>query len=95
MKNQKFNAHDIRKTCEAKLKFNFRKGGKELNGWFRMNNVRVTRITMPKGRKFVPRKTYAMMAKQLELSVSEFDALLECPLNRNGYEGILKKRKST
>jgi len=92
MKNQKFNTHDIKKVCESKLNIDFRTGGKEFNGWFRINSMKIKRITIAKGRKFPPPKTYATMGKQLNLSANEFDDLLECPLDRNGYEEILKKR---
>ena len=34
------------------------------------------------------------MAKQLKLTVEEFDDLLECPLDRQKYEGIIKEQIS-
>lgn len=92
MKNQKFKTHDIKKVCESKLSIDFRTKGKEFNGWFRINSTKIKRITIAKGRKFAPPKTYTTMAKQLNLTTKEFDDLLECPLDRNGYEEILKER---
>jgi hypothetical protein len=46
-------------------------------------------LTVPKGRKGIPRKTYSSMAKQLGLTVGDFDRLLECPLTKDEYEKII------
>jgi hypothetical protein len=51
--------------------------------------LKTKRITIPKGRKTIPRGTYSSMARQLGLSVSEFDQLLECPLTKAKYEIII------
>ena len=93
MKNNSFNTKDIRSVCEKKLDIEFRTKGKEYNGWVRLNGKKMVRITVPKGRKNVPRGTYKSMADQLLLSVSDFDSLLECPLTRSRYEQILKERR--
>ncbi len=67
------------------------RNAKEFNGWYLLDNVKTARITVPKGRKFVPQKTYKSMAKQLKLNVDQFDDLLECPLDHDGYKKILQK----
>jgi hypothetical protein len=90
MKQSSFDTNDVRKCCERKLEITFRHG-KELNGWFRLGGRKAARITVPKGRKNIPPKTYKSMADQLRLSVQEFDELLECTLMRAGYEVLLKK----
>jgi hypothetical protein len=91
MKNTSFNTHDIKKRCEKKLNIEFpKKKSKEFNGWYRLDNKKTARITIPKGRKFVPHKTYKSMATQLKLNVAQFDDLLECPLDQEGYEKILR-----
>ena len=92
MKNQKFSNFKIKKICESKLDIDFRTGTKELSGWFKKDDKKVNRITIPKGRENPKRGTYKSMATQLDLKVSEFDELLECPLDRKGYEKILKDR---
>lgn len=92
MKNSKFCTSDVKKQCEKKLGIEFRSGG-EFNGWFWLDNKKVVRVTIPKGRKPIPPKTYKSMANQLKLAVDEFDDLLECPLTREKYE--LKLRAST
>ena len=88
MKNNKFHTNDVK--SKSKLKIKFRKG-KELNGWFILEGKKTARITIPKGRKPIPPKTYKSMASQLKLSIIEFDNLLECPLTRCDYEAILKR----
>ena len=91
MKNSNFNCHDVKTCCENKLNIDFRGGG-ELNGWFILNGKKVARITVPKGRKFIPPGTYKTMAKQLKLNIAEFDDLLECPLKKEKYEEILRSK---
>lgn len=90
MQNTSFSAHDIKKCCEKKLKIDFRTG-KEFNGWYYLDEKKIARITVPKGRKFIPSKTYKSMAKQLKLNVNQFDELLECTLMRDEYEEILEE----
>ena len=90
MKNANFDTRDVKTTCENKLDIEFRKS-KEFNGWFWLNGKKTKRITVPKGRKPVPRGTYKNMARQLGLNVSQFDDLLECPLDKESYEQILSE----
>ena len=90
MKNTKYNTQDVKKRCEDKLEISFR-DSKEFNGWVRMNNKKIARITVPKGKKDIPPKTYKSMAKSLYLSVDQFDDLLECPLGWKQYEEIARE----
>lgn len=91
MKNSKFNSFDVKKTCENKLKIDF-KQGKELNGWFEFEGKKIARITVSHGRKKIKPKTYSSMASQLKLNVLKFDDLLECPLKLDGYIKLLKQK---
>ncbi len=88
MKNSVFNVSDVKKIGENKLQIEFR-SGKEFNGWFMLNGKKTKRLTVPKGRKGIPPKTYKTMAMQLGLNVSEFDDLLSCPLTKEKYEEII------
>ena len=88
MESSKFTTHDVKKCCENKLDIVFREA-KEFNGWFRMHTGKIARITIPKGRKPIPRKTYKSMANQLKISIQQFDDLLECPLGKEGYIEIV------
>lgn len=92
MKNTQFNKYRIKKICESKLGIDFKSEGKEFSGWFRKGNKKVKRITVSKGRDFPKRKTYGSMAKQLNLKIPEFDDLLVCSLDKEGYEKILDQR---
>ncbi|MBI4746257.1 MAG: hypothetical protein HY786_06930 [Deltaproteobacteria bacterium] len=89
MKNSKYSTSDVKKQCENKLDIEFRSGG-EFNGWFWLDNMKVARITVPKGRKPIPPKTYKSMATQLKISIEDFDDLLECPLTKDKYEKKLR-----
>jgi len=91
MKNAKFHTEDVKKVCEKKLQIQFR-AGKEYNGWFIFNGKKAARITVPKGKKPIPPKTYKSMANQLRLTIEQFDNLLECPLSLQGYLSILNNK---
>lgn len=91
MKNASFHTRDVKTICERKLGIEFR-SGKEYNGWFILDNKKTARITVAKGRKPIPRKTYKSMAMQLKLLVNEFDDLLECPIDKEKYLEILRSK---
>jgi hypothetical protein len=92
MKNAQFTTYDVRKCCERenKLDIDFNTTGKEYNGWFKKNDRKIRRITVPRGRKPIGKGLYRSMARQLYLTTAQFDDLLECPLDKGGYEEILK-----
>ena len=92
MKHASRRCHEILATCKTKLGIEFRKG-KELSGWFSINGQKAVRITVPKGRKPAKLGTYRSMARQLQLTSSEFDDLLDCPLKREPYIRLLRQRK--
>jgi len=85
MKNAAFKTNDVKHCCERKLAITFREG-KEYNGWVNINDKKFARITVSKGRKDIPPKTYKTMAKQLRLTTEQFDDLLECPLDWEQYK---------
>ena len=91
MRNSEFQTNHVKKVCEDKLHIRFRDAG-EYNGWFILDGRKVARITVPKGRKFIPQGTYGNMARQLKLTVSQFDELLDCPLKKPRFEQILRAR---
>ena len=89
MKNAQYNSKDIKKVCETKLKIRFADAG-EYNGWYWLDGNKVLRITVPKGRKFVPPGTYASMARQLKLKIAQFDQLLDCPLKKAEFDKLIR-----
>jgi hypothetical protein len=91
MKNGKFSTIHVKHVCERKLSVKFRVT-KECNGWIVFQNVKLSRITVPKGRKTIPPGTYKSMAVQLNLTTDELDELLECPLTTERYFKLLKER---
>jgi hypothetical protein len=93
LKNGNYHTQDVKHRCETKLGIQFKPGG-EFNGWFKDNNIKVTRITIPKGRKPIPPKTYKSMARQLKLTTEEFDEFLDCPIKLPEYREILKGQNS-
>ena len=93
MNNKQYTTADVKRVCENKLGVKFRNGA-EQNGWFILDGVKCARITVPKGKKDIPPKTYKSMSTQLRLNVEDFDRLLACPLKRDEYEAILKSKIS-
>jgi hypothetical protein len=92
MRNSEFDAHDVKSKCEQKLSIAF-EGKKELKGWFWLDNKKHARLSVPKGRKFIPPGTYKSMAEQLKLTVQQFDELLQCDLKLDGYIEIQRSNK--
>jgi hypothetical protein len=88
LKNAIYHTGHVRKVCETKLEVGFR-DGKEANGWYVYEGRKAARITVPLGKKFIPPKTYKSMAHQLKLTIPQFDSLLDCPLDKVGYDEIL------
>ena len=83
MKNNQYSSETIKKCCENKLELSFR-AGKELNAKTKYNG-KFIRVTVPKGKKNLPPKTYKSIAKQLYLSVSQLDELLDCDLKKEDF----------
>jgi hypothetical protein len=88
MNNSKYNTQDVRNRCEHKLDIEFRIT-KELNGWYKYDNKKICRVTVSKGRKALPPKTYQSIADQLKLSIDDFDRFMDCPLKKDEYDKIL------
>lgn len=94
MKNANYKTHQVKTRCENKLEIEFREGrSPHFNGWFKFNNKKIARIIVPKGRKTIPKGTYKSMANSLKLEVEQFDDLLDCPLQLDGYIDILRSQK--
>jgi hypothetical protein len=91
--NNKYNTHEVKCICENKLRISF-KGTKELNGYFKIDGKNAARITVAKGRKDIPPKTYKSMASQLCLDVDQFDKMLVCDMKPDEYESIIRSKKS-
>ena len=88
-----FHTNNVRSACEKKLDITF-KSGKEFNGWYKFEDKKIARITIPKGHKPIPPKTYKSMACQLKMTVNEFDDFLECTLRHPQYIQILKSQNA-
>lgn len=86
MKNSQYKLKDVKKRCENKLEIDFR-DAKEFNGWFIYKDTKIARITIPKNKskKGIPTGTYKSMAKQLKITIEQFDDLLECPFKLKHY----------
>lgn len=94
MKNNNYHTADVINRCWSKLKISFKKPSRKrsdhFNGWFSLEGKKIKRITIAKGRKPIPPKTYKSMANQLGLTVDQFDNLLDCPLKYDGYLRAIK-----
>jgi hypothetical protein len=90
MKNDRFFTHDVKRSCEAKLDIEFVRTGNVFHGWFKKNKLKTRRVTVLEGKQLIGIGLYRSMASQLGLTTDQFDDLLECPLNKEGYEEILR-----
>jgi hypothetical protein len=91
MENAKYNTHQVRDVCAKKLKLDF-SGKKEQSAWYSVDGRNAVRLTIPHGRKPVRRGVYRSMAGQLKLHHIEFDRLLDCTLDREQYDVLLRQK---
>jgi hypothetical protein len=88
-KQVQFSTHEVKQCCENKLDIEFMKTGKALHGWYKKGDVKVRRITLPEGEQLIGKGLYRSMASQLGLITDQFDDLLKCTLNKEGYEKLI------
>lgn len=84
MKNAQFSSKDVRHACLKKLQMD-RNCTSEDHCFIKFENAPAARITFPKGSKNLPPKTYKNMARQLRLSVEQFDEFLTCTFGYKDY----------
>jgi hypothetical protein len=65
--------------------------GKEVNGWFYLDDKNTEWITLAQASKYILPKTQKAMANLPNLDVKQFDELLGCPFMNDGYETIVGK----
>lgn len=82
---------EIRNVLEKKLGLKPRVG-KENNVKYRIDNKVVIRITYPKGRGDLPRKTLKNILRQSKLGWDDFIDLIKCPLSAKDYEKIIRSK---
>lgn len=61
-------------------------------GWFVYGGKKILKTRVSFGRGDIPRNVAHKLRGQLKLNVSDFLALKECPLDREGYIAILKAK---
>ena len=93
--DKKHSIEKIKNACLYKLEIKFRKG-KEFNGWFKVDEKKLCRITIPKkkSRKDIATPTYKSMAIQLHLDVDEFNNLVDCTISKDEFTKMLLERIS-
>lgn len=88
-----FNNFEIYNKIKDKLKgINERKGkNPHYNLTYISPNEEVVKIRIPHNRDTSPDGTYASMAKDLRLSVKQFNQLIKCDLSKKEFDKILKQ----
>jgi len=61
-------------------------------GWFVYDGRKILKTRVSFGKGDVPKKVVHKMRGQMKLSVSDFVALKDCPLDREGYIAILRAK---
>lgn len=64
-----------------------------MNGWYELDGLKILRVTMPRGRGFVPPGTVNSIRKQVFLSKDQFGDLINCPLSSQDYEAIIRAKR--
>ena len=83
--------NQVKDVLNNKLEIAFG-SGKELTGWFIYKSIKVTRVSIPKGRDHLTKGTQKAIRESLRLNSSEFDDLMDCPLRYDEYVDLLKNR---
>lgn len=83
----------VKNILQNKLKIEFRCGN-EFNGWFEYKNIKILRVTIPKGRKELKKGTLKAIRNSLKLDSTNFVNLMHCPLRLEGFIQILKTKGS-
>ncbi len=61
-------------------------------GWFVHDGQKILKTRVSFGRGDIPKNIVHKMRGQLKLNASDFKALKDCPLDREGYISILKAK---
>ncbi|MDT8390549.1 MAG: hypothetical protein RRC34_08585 [Lentisphaeria bacterium] len=89
MSNGKFNSDDIKAKCETKGDVSFRSGKHFVGYVLGKGGEKVSRVTIPKGRKPVPPKTFKDIAGGMLLDVGQMTEFVACSLKKPAYRKIV------
>lgn len=92
-KQTQFSTHEVKQCCENKLDIEFMITGKAFHGWYKRGDLKVRRITVPVGKQLIGKVLHRSMASQLGLTADQFDDLLGCTFDKEGYEEIIRNQR--
>ncbi len=61
-------------------------------GWFTFEGSKILRVHFSHGKGSIPGRVSHKIRSQLRLSQDDFRELIACPLSREGYVSILKRK---
>ena len=61
-------------------------------GWLIFEGKKILRVHYSHGRGSIPGRVSDKIRSQLKLTQQDFKNLIDCPLSRENYEAILKKK---
>ena len=61
-------------------------------GWFTFEGSKILRVHCSHGKGSIPGRVSDKIRSQLRLSQDDFRELIACPLSREGYVSILKRK---
>jgi hypothetical protein len=79
--------------CEDKLGIEFR-STKHLTGWIEEAGRKLTRVTLPNGRRELATGTLRSVIRQLGADTDLFDGLMACPKERDDLIARLQGNQS-
>jgi len=85
-----YKSNQVLKTLERKLQIKFRQGSNHHVGLYYLDDKLQWRTQIPYGRDPIGKKLFGMMARQLKLSSKDFSSFLDCNIDKNGYDKILR-----
>jgi len=84
----------IHDSLKNKLSVDFRKGGKELIGWYYLDGRKTIRFKVPKGRGDITPGYQKAIENSSRLSNNDFERLIDCPMKGPEYANMMKELRN-
>lgn len=89
-----YRSHEVLNVLETKLRMEIR-SGKHNTCWYYLDGKKALRTTIPHGRQPFKSGTQRAIMRQLLLTPTQFDDLIQCPLTSEQYERIVRTLTNT
>lgn len=85
-----FDKKRIYDSIKNKLNVAFRKGTKELIGWYYLDYRKTIRFKVPKGRGEITPGYQKAIERSSRLCNEDFERLIDCPMKGSEYDNLMR-----